>query len=259
MGIAYRVGTSGWHYLHWRGTFYPPSLPTSEWLGWYQRHFDTVEINSSFYRLPSTATASAWGDAAPAGFTFAVKASRYLTHMKKLQSARPALARFLAVCQALGKRCGPLLFQLPPGWKCDPPRLAAFLGDLPERRECAFELRDPSWHVDAIYALLERHNAAFCIYDLKGCQSPRPLTADFAYLRLHGPGPQAYCGSYGPAALAGWADSILAWKHLRRVYVYFDNDEAGHAVRDALDLRRLLDAGQGSGPPTWQSPQSGPE
>jgi uncharacterized protein YecE (DUF72 family) len=241
MGASYYIGTSGWHYPHWQAVFYPPGLPSGSWLDYYTRHFTTVEINASFYRLPSLATARAWRDAAPAGFTFAIKASRYITHMKKLREPRRTLRAFLAVARVLGKKCGPLLFQLPPRWRCNPARLAAFLELLPAHRECAFEFRDPSWHNPEIYALLQRHNAAFCIHELAGFESPQVLTADFAYIRLHGPAAYAYGGCYSHTALAGWADRIRGWKQLRRVYVYFDNDEAGYAVQNALELRRLLE------------------
>jgi uncharacterized protein YecE (DUF72 family) len=241
MRTAYYVGTSGWHYAHWQGTFYPQTVPARAWLAYYARHFATVEINASFYRLPSLAAARAWRDITPAGFTFAIKASRYITHMKKLRAPRTSLRAFLAVTQALGNKCGPLLFQLPPRWGCDPERLAVFLRALPKNRECAFELRDPSWHNPEVYALLRRYNAAFCSYELAGFKSPPVITADFVYIRLHGPAAYAYGGSYSDSALEVWAERIRGWKTLRRAYVYFDNDEAGYAVRNALAFRSLLE------------------
>jgi len=187
MGAFYYIGTSGWHYPHWQGPFYPQDLAPAAWLGYYAQHFATVEINASFYRLPSSATARAWKNATPAGFTFAIKASRYITHMKKLRAPRTSLRAFLAVTQALGNKCGPLLFQLPPRWRCNPERLAAFLRALPKNRDCAFELRDPSWHNPEVYTLLQRYNAAFCIYELAGFESPQIITADFTYIRLAWP------------------------------------------------------------------------
>lgn len=238
---TYRIGTSGWHYPHWRDRFYPVGLPPAEWLGFYARHFTSVEINASFYRQPSLATVRGWRDAVPASFTFAIKASRTITHMKKLRNARRPLRALLTAVHALGSRAGPLLFQLPPRWHCNPERLAAFLRLLPANRECVFEFRDPSWHNAEVFALLRRHNAAFCIYDLAGFESPHPLTADFAYLRLHGPSTRAYAGSYSTTALAGWADEIRGWRKLRHVDVYFDNDEAAHAVDNARQLRGLLE------------------
>jgi uncharacterized protein YecE (DUF72 family) len=240
MATRYHVGTSGWHYPHWRGAFYPPRLPATRWLEYYARHFDTVEINRSFYRLPSVAAARAWRAGTPRGFVFALKASRYITHMKKLREPRASLRAFVAVARALGAKRGPLLFQLPPHWGCDPARLAAFLERLPRGLACAFELRDPSWHNREVYDLLARHNAAFCLYDLAGFATPCVLTADFAYLRLHGPA-GAYTGRYDAAQLADWARRIRSWKRLRAAYVYFDNDAAAHAAHNALALRALLD------------------
>jgi uncharacterized protein YecE (DUF72 family) len=241
MGTAYYVGTSGWHYPHWQGPFYPPALPTRAWLAYYADQFATVEINASFYRLPSLAALRAWRAATPPDFTFAIKASRYITHMKKLRAPRQSLRALLGVTRALGNKCGPLLFQLPPRWHCHPERLAAFLRALPKNRECAFELRDPSWHNPEIYALLRRHNAAFCMYELAGFTSPLVISADFAYIRLHGPTAFAYAGSYSQDALEQWAERIRGWRKLKRVYLYFDNDEAGYAVRNALALRALLE------------------
>jgi uncharacterized protein YecE (DUF72 family) len=245
MATAYYIGTSGWHYPHWQGRFYPHDLTPAAWLDYYARQFSTVEINSSFYRLPSLAALRSWRDSTPPGFTFAVKASRYITHMKKLKAPRQSLRAILSVTRALGKKCGPLLFQLPPRWRCNPERLAAFLRALPKNRACAFELRDPSWHNREVYALLRRYNAAFCIYELAGFESPPVITADFAYIRLHGPAAYAYGGSYSETALEVWAERIRAWEKLRRVYVYFDNDEAAYATRNALALRALL-AGRGA-------------
>jgi uncharacterized protein YecE (DUF72 family) len=241
MPASYYIGTSGWHYPHWQGPFYPRDLAPAAWLEYYARHFATVEINSSFYRLPSHATARTWKMATPVGFNFAIKASRYITHMKKLRAPRTSLRAFLAVVRALGNKGGPLLFQLPPRWCCNPERLAAFLQALPKKRECAFELRDPSWHNPEVYALLRRYNAAFCIYELAGFESPQVITADFTYIRLHGPAAYAYGGLYSNRALEAWAERIRGWKQLRRAYVYFDNDESGYAVRNALALRTLLE------------------
>jgi len=236
----FRIGTSGWHYPHWRDRFYPAGLPPAEWLGFYSQHLSSVEINASFYRQPSLATVRRWRDAVPASFVFSIKASRTITHMKKLRNPRRPLHALLSVAKALGSKAGPLLFQLPPRWHCNPERLAAFLRLLPANRESVFEFRDPSWHNPEVYALLRRHNAAFCIYDLAGVESPHVLTADFGYLRLHGPLTRAYAGAYSAAALAAWAEEIRGWRKLRHVYVYFDNDEAAHAVDNARQLRDLL-------------------
>jgi uncharacterized protein YecE (DUF72 family) len=241
MSASCYIGTSGWHYTHWQGPFYPDDLPPAQWLAYYARYFDTVEINASFYRLPGPAAVQAWKHGTPRHFRFAIKASRYITHMKKLTQPKPSLRAFLAVARRLGNQRGPVLFQLPPRWRCNPERLAQFLRALPPSRECVFELRDASWHVPEIYALLRRHNAAFCLYELAGFSSPVELTADFTYIRLHGPA-GAYSGCYGRRELSAWARRIRSWKQLKRVYVYFDNDEAGYAVRNALELKALLQA-----------------
>jgi uncharacterized protein YecE (DUF72 family) len=236
-----RIGTSGWHYKHWHGPFYPVDLPASRMLAFYLDHFDSVEINNSFYRLPLASTFESWGRQATPGFCFAVKASRYLTHMKKLKDPQAGLQRFLPLVELLGNKLGPILFQLPPRWSCNAPRLAEFLRALPPQHRYSFELRDPSWHCPEIYELLARYNAAFCIYELAGFKSPTRLTADFTYVRLHGPAIKAYQGSYDSAALTMWRDRIWKWQsELKAVYVYFDNDQSGYAVQNALQLQNLV-------------------
>jgi len=240
MPCEIRVGASGWHYKHWRGPFYEPTLPPARMLEFYIRHFDTVEINNSFYRLPSEDALKAWRDSTPPNFVFAVKASRFITHNKKLSDPQSALEKFFPRVEILRPKLGPILFQLPPQWKVNSERLEAFLNVLPKRHLYAFELRNPTWHTGAIYEILRAHNAAFCIYDLAGFQSPLEITADFTYARLHGPlGP--YQGSYSEAALRTWAERIRKWlRKLKRIYVYFDNDQEAFAVRNALELKRLL-------------------
>ncbi len=236
-----RIGTSGWHYKHWRGPFYPEGLPSSSMFQFYLDHFDTVEINNSFYRLPLASTVENWRRVAPPDFCFAVKASRYLTHMKKLKDPTAALQRFFPLVELLGETLGPVLFQLPPHWKCDTGRLAEFLAALPDRYRYSFELRDPSWHVPPVYELLARHNAAFCIYELAGFRSPIRLTADFTYVRLHGPTNKAYQGSYENAALRMWSDRIRKWRsELKALYAYFDNDQSGYAVENAVQLKKMI-------------------
>lgn len=234
------VGTSGWHYGHWKGAFYPPDLRDADMLDFYKRRFASVEINASFYRLPSVDVFAGWKRAVPPDFLFAVKASRYLTHMKKLKDPEQGLDTLFASVRALGRKRGPILFQLPPGWKVDPPRLKAFLKALPVSGRYAFEFRNPTWHVPAVMDLLKEHNAAFCIYELGGFSSPFTLTADFAYVRLHGPGPGAYQGRYSPEDLRTWAHRIRGWfRTLKAVYVYFDNDEHGYAPENAEALLRM--------------------
>lgn len=235
-----RVGCSGWQYAHWRGDFYPAELPTAGWFGHYARTFDTVEINNSFYRWPPPATFDRWRMQAPPGFVYAVKASRFLTHMKKLKDPETGLARLIEAIGPFGTRLGPVLFQLPPRWHCNAGRLDAFLDALPPGHRYAFEFRDPSWHCDAILALLRQRNAAFCIFELASEQSPRLATADFVYVRLHGPG-AAYQGRYHDRSLQRWAQRIEQWcGDGIDVYCYFDNDEAGYAFENARRLAELV-------------------
>ncbi len=235
-----RIGTSGWHYKHWVGPFYPPKLPASKMLEFYRERFDTVELNNSFYRLPSAEAFAAWREAAPPGFLFAVKASRFITHNKKLGDAGAALDRLLERTGILEDKLGPILFQLPPQWQVNVSRLEEFLRILPRYHHYSFEFRNPTWNQPRVYEALRRSNAAYCIYHLAGFEAPLEITANFAYLRLHGPG-NRYQGSYSDGDLRAWADRIRSWNALEAVYVYFDNDQAGYAALDALRLRRMLD------------------
>ena len=233
------IGTSGWHYNHWRGPFYPEKLPAAKMLEFYFAHFDTVELNNSFYKLPSVQTFETWREATPPGFCFAVKASRFLTHNKKLKDPENALQNFLPRAKALREKLGPILFQLPPRWRVNVERLEVFLQALPGRHPYAFEFREPSWNTEAVYATLRRHNAAYCTFELDCFTTPREVTADFAYVRLHGPGGK-YQGCYTGATLRAWAKWIEQWSSLRAIYIYFDNDQAGYAARNALELKRLV-------------------
>ena len=235
------IGTSGWHYDHWRGPFYPEKMKAADMLDFYVRQFDTVEINNSFYRLPPINALKNWHDATPPGFCFAVKGSRYLTQMKKLKDPKPGLAKFFSRIENLGKKVGPVLFQLPPGWKCNAERFESFLGALAKKHVCAFDLRDLSWHNQTIYALLRRYNAAFCIYDLAGFQTAAEITTDFTYVRFHGPLRKAYQGRYERQCLAGWARRIARWRDsLKDIYVYLDNDQQGFAALNALEFKKMV-------------------
>jgi uncharacterized protein YecE (DUF72 family) len=235
---AVRIGTSGWHYDHWRGVFYPPDLAAKDMLASYARHFSTVEINNSFYRLPSNNAVSDWLAQTPDDFIFACKASRYTTHVKRLKDAPECFAKFFPPIERLGSKLGPILFQTPPRFAPDTDRLEAFIQALPNRHLYAFEFRDQRWFRKEVYEILRRHNCAFCIFDIGGLQSPFWVTADFAYLRLHGPGAK-YQGSYSDESLLNWASQIRSLASLD-VYCYFDNDQAGFAIREALRLRRML-------------------
>ena len=220
--------------------FLPEDLPPADFLKFYQQKFQTVEINNSFYHLPTEKTMIDWRESVPPGFIFAVKGSRYITHMKKLQDPEKTLTLLMERVPRLGDRLGPILFQLPPRWGFDAGRLGHFLGVLPRGYRFALEFRDPSWLNDEASRLLKEHGVAFCMYDFAGRASPREVTADFVYIRLHGPG-GAYQGRYSREALADWAKDITAWAaEGKEVYCYFDNDEAGYAAQNALELKGML-------------------
>jgi uncharacterized protein YecE (DUF72 family) len=238
---AVHIGTSGWHYKHWIGPFYPEKTPASKMLDFYTRHFDTVELNNTFYRLPTEKGVESWRETTPAGFCFAAKGSRYLTHMKKLKDPEPGVGKFFDRIDGLGRKLGPIVFQLPPWFEVNVERLAGFLEALPPRRKYAFELRNPTWHTPEVLRVLKRHNAAFCIFEIGGFHSGFDLTANFTYVRLHGPG-GAYQGSYPHETMQAWAKRIREWQNdLRAIHVYFDNDQAAYAVENALTLKRMLD------------------
>jgi uncharacterized protein YecE (DUF72 family) len=239
-GKKIHIGTSGWHYQHWRGPFYPQDLPAQHYLRYYAQHFSTVEINNTFYRMPDKKTLVLWREAVPDDFLFALKAGRYITHMKKLKDASKPLRTFLEAVGALGGKMGPVLFQLPPHWKLNKERLFQFLMVLPEKGRYVFEFRDSSWFTEEVYAALRDAGVAFCIYHLAGRLSPAIITADFVYVRLHGPG-LAYQGQYSEKVLAAWAEVFSAWSRRGMdVYCYFDNDQAGYAAQDALRLQALV-------------------
>ncbi|MBC7254418.1 MAG: DUF72 domain-containing protein [Actinobacteria bacterium] len=235
-----RVGTSGWHYPHWRGVFYPRRLPARDWLEFYSRHFDTVEINNSFYRLPSRETFTAWREKVPDGFLFAVKASRFITHVKRLRDPHDALANFFHNMDGLEEKAGPVLFQLPPRWKADPERLRVFVRSLPSGRRYVFEFRDPSWFVPEVYGVLEEGGCALCAASSPVFPEARVETADFAFLRFHG-GKVLYGSKYSPEELEEWAAyarSLL--EEGKDVYAYFNNDAHGYAVEDAHSFLELV-------------------
>jgi len=236
-----RVGTSGWHYKHWLGAFYPERTPASKMLAYYLEQFDTVELNNSFYHLPKKPAIESWRDSTPPHFLFAAKGSRFLTHMKKLKDAELGVQRFLDSIETLGEKLGPILFQLPPNWEADAARLRAFLALLPSYHRYAFELRNTTWEQPEIYRILAEHRAANCIFDLAGYQSPLEVTTDLVYIRLHGPGGK-YQGSYSDTALRDWAKRIRQWdSEKRHVFIYFDNDDSGYAAHNALRLKQLLE------------------
>jgi uncharacterized protein YecE (DUF72 family) len=241
MAGSLHIGTSGWHYKHWLGRFYPDKLPAKEMFAFYARHFDTVEINNSFYHLPLPSTFDSWRDNSPKHFLFAVKGSRFITHMKKLKEPESSSVKFFNGVERLGEKLGPILFQLPPRWQVNVERLSHFLDVLPKHRRYVFEFRDESWLVKEVYDVLRKHNAAFCIHNLVGRQTPFEITADFTYVRFHGPGAAKYRGSYSTNALQNWADRIGNWRaDLSAVYVYFNNDVGGAAIENAKTLKQMV-------------------
>lgn len=234
------IGTSGWSYKHWKGTFYPEGLPDSQHLDYYLKFFDTVELNNSFYRLPKGETFANWRKAVPPKFIFAVKASRFITHMKKLKEPQESTAEFFKNIKGLKQKAGPVLFQLPPAWKINTERLEAFLVHLPSEYRYTFEFRNHSWYTDEVYALLGKYKCAFCIYELDHHLSPVILTTDFAYIRLHGPEGK-YQGSYSNRELKKWAERCIGWsKEGKDVFVYFDNDQLGYAAFNAIGLKEQV-------------------
>jgi len=233
------IGTSGWSYTHWVGTFYPVKTNPAAQLGYYIKYFRTVETNNSFYKLPAWETFANWSNSVPEDFLFVVKASRFITHMKKLKDPAASIFSFMENVMGLGSKLGPILFQLPPHWKINIQRLEEFLSVLPPGLRYAFEFRNPTWYSAEVYALLKKHNCAFCIYELNGHLSPKEVIADFVYLRLHGPD-GSYQGSYSEQELAKWARQSRNWAQHGDVYVYFDNDQMGFAPANAKRLIELV-------------------
>ena len=237
-----RVGCSGWNYQDWRERVYPRGLPPSKWLEHYATLFDTVEVNNTFYRLPRVEAVARWVEQSPPGFVFAVKASRYLTHVKRLRDLGDGVERFYAHIEPLAgsPKMGPVLWQLPRTFKRDDERLAGALEALPPGRHC-FEFRHESWFADETYELLRRHNAALVIGD----HPQRPfqaheLTADWTFIRFHY-GHRGRNGNYSERELQEWAARIKDWRRRVEVYAYFNNDWMGFAVRNGLRLKELLD------------------
>jgi len=236
------IGTSGWSYAHWRKIFYPESMPSTRWLSYYVRYFETVEINNSFYNLPEVSTFAKWKADVPESFIFAVKANRFITHMKKLRNVKEALDTFLKRVVVLRRNLGPILFQLPPNLKFDPSRLDDFLAMLPRRRRYAVEFRHPSWVNDKALEILSRRKAAFCIHDLLDIACPDYVTCSFAYFRFHGFN-EKYGGTYPKRILTQCAQRMVAFvRDGIDVYVYFNNDAFGYAIKDAITLRKIVGA-----------------
>ena len=234
------VGTSGFSYDHWRYRFYTQGLARGKWLQFYAIHFNTVELNNTFYRLPSGDNFAAWYESSPANFTFAVKASRFITHVRRLKNSQEAVKLFLGRARLLGEKLGPVLYQLPPNMYRDDERLASFLSILPAGVRHVFEFRHSSWIEEAVLQILRDHNIGFCVFDMPEITCPLVATADFAYIRFHG-STGLYSSCYHDEELAGWAEKLAKLADgLKAVYIYFNNDAEAFAVRNAVTLRSYL-------------------
>jgi uncharacterized protein YecE (DUF72 family) len=235
------IGTSGWTYDGWRGPFYPEDVPKKDWLRWYAQRFATTEINGSFYRTPSLEAVSAWRDQTPKQFLFSWKASKFITHWKRLtEKCENSIELMETRLAALAPKIGTVLFQLPPQFQKNYDRLASFLKMLPRSHVYAFEFRHKSWYDDDVLELLQRHNVSLCLSDHHDAPAPWEVTARHVYVRGHGPGGR-YRDNYSDKTLRAWARDVMKWQRQRRtVFVYFDNDQKSAAPTDAQRLRELL-------------------
>lgn len=232
------IGTSGWNYDHWKGTFYPDTLPKSRWLEFYAQIFSTIEVNATFYRQVSQSTFERWRDKTPGGFIWAVKANRFITHIRRLQNVEDSLEKFFSQISVLGEKLGPVLFQLPPSLAFEPHAAEGFFSLLPIGRRYTIEARHESWTGSDVLSLLKKYGIAWCISDTAG-RFPylEAITADFVYIRLHG-SRKLYASLYTEEELEIWAKKIKSWKI--DAYAYFDNDFMGYAPKNAFRLRELL-------------------
>ena len=235
-----RVGCSGWQYRHWRELFYPKGLAQTRWFAFYAEHFDTVEINSSFYHLPKASTFEKWRDEAPPGFCYAIKANRFITQAKKLLDCEEPMERMMTATRHLGDRLGPMLYQLPPGMKINLERLETFLKILPSGVTSVFEFRNGSWYDPETYDLLDRYGAGFVVHDMPGSRSERIAVGPVVYVRFHG-GEGKYWGRYSDEGLLSWTDWLIEQARSGRTcWCYFNNDIHGHAIEDARTLKAMV-------------------
>ena len=234
------IGTSGFFYRHWKGIFYPEGLPQKKWLEFYANSFDTLELNSTFYHLPKENTVKAWVNRTPDNFVFSVKASKFITHTKRLRNVEESLQLFIQRAALFGNKLGVILFQLPPSMRKDMTLLKNFLSLLDKNGQYAIEFRDKGWLSDEIYDTLKEYNVAFCISDTPRYPYAEVVTANFSYIRLHGH-TALYASDYTKDQLTHYANLIKKWsKNNITSYVYFDNDFSGYAVKNALQLKKLL-------------------
>ena len=240
MSINYRIGCSGWYYDHWRGLFYPEALPKTKWLQFYAQRFNTVELNNSFYHLPSEKAFITWKESTPNNFTFAVKVSRFITHTKRLRNLNSAVENFLSRAYLLQNKLGPLLYQLPPNMKRNDKILESFLSSLPQEYQHVFEFRHESWLNNSVFKILRRYNANLCIFDMPDFTCPPVITGDIAYVRFHG-STSLYSSCYSDNELSQWAEKIIQLKKRANiVHIYFNNDTEAFAVQNATTLTRFI-------------------
>ena len=238
--MKYYIGCSGWHYEHWRVLYYPEKLPKPEWLPFYARQFTTVELNNSFYHLPTEKAFTTWRESTPDNFVFAVKVSRFITHIKRLKNLGSAVETFLSRARLLENKLGPLLYQLPPNMKRNDELLQNFLSSLPPEYQHVIEFRHESWIDEAVFDILRRHNVGLCVFDMPGFSCPLVSTSDFAYIRLHG-SQGLYSSCYSHEELSQWAQGIARLgQNIKASYIYFNNDAEALAVKNAITLMSLL-------------------
>ncbi|MFW2570804.1 DUF72 domain-containing protein [Legionella sp. 29fVS95] len=237
------IGTSGWSYDGWVGVFYPEKIKPKEVLPYYAKTFDSVELNNSFYQIPKEKNIKTWLELTPENFVFSCKANRYITHIKRLQETNETVEKLLNAFSHFEEKLGPILFQFPPYWPLNIPRLQEFIESLPHKYLYTFEFRHKSWFCPELYDLLNAHQMALCFYDHKNYQTPEIVTASFIYIRMHGPEIEAYKGAYDDYKLAKCAEKIIHWQNDgKAVYCYFDNDEKANAPQDASRLKRMVEA-----------------
>lgn len=235
-----RIGTSGWHYEHWKGVYYPEKLAKSKWLEFYANDFDTVELNNTFYRLANEGTFEKWYSQVPEDFIYSVKASRYITHIKKLTDCVEGPANFFERAKLLKEKLGPILYQLPPSFRKDIDRLKTFVKTMPKAKVSVFEFRNNSWYSDDVFELLNSSGVGFCIHDMAGSETPRMVTGKSIYVRFHGAAGK-YAGNYPRSEMKKWAAWIREqMKNVEGIYVYFNNDANAYAVNNAIQLKKLL-------------------
>lgn len=237
----FNIGTSGWSYAGWLGNFYPEKIKSPLILPYYASLLDSVELNTSFYGIPSKKNVTKWVEITPPHFVFSCKANRYITHLKKLEDTKETVEKLLDVFSHFEEKLGAILFQFPPYWPIDIPRLHAFIKHLPKRYLYTFEFRHKSWFCDELYTLLHKYNLSLCFYNHKMFWSPEIITGQFIYIRMHGPNEEAYQGSYEESVLQEYAQKFIKWREEgKAVYCYFDNDEKAQAPINAQRLRDIL-------------------